>query len=227
VRVRTAGPYLHGRRWWPGLCFAARMALANGQAAPIPLQITFRGLDPSQAVETAIRRRVVRLEQFGPQITRLQVTVHMPQQHRHRGNYYAIRIDITTPTGELHVTGDPSLEGAQKDFQSVLGNAFDAATRELESAAQRGPGGAQLPRGRVTRIFPEQSYGFLTSAEGEDVYFNQDSLQGASFAQLSVGSEVTFTINPEDADQGARAASVCLLPAAIPPAELLPADVVS
>jgi cold shock CspA family protein len=198
------------------MCSAARMALANGQAALSPLQITFRGIDPSQAVETAIRQRAGRLASFSQQITRLHVTVHMPQQHRHRGNHYALRIDITTPTGDLHITGDPSLDGSQKDFQSVLREAFEAAARQLESAAQRGLAGTGDPRGRVTRIFPEQSYGFLTSTTGEEVYFNHDSLQGASFAQLSVGSEVTFTINPEDADQGARAASVRLLPADLP-----------
>ena len=192
------------------------MAPVSGQTAQLPLQITFRGINPSQAVEAAIRQRAARLERFSQQITRFHVTVDMPHQHRHRGNHYAIRIDITTPTGEVFVTRDPSLDDSHKDFQSVLRDAFDDAARHLESDAQRSQAGAwdraQPPPGRVTRLFPEQGYGFLTTPDGEEVYFHQNCVSGDSFAQLSVGSDVSFTIAPEDADQGARAASVHLLP---------------
>jgi cold shock CspA family protein/ribosome-associated translation inhibitor RaiA len=183
----------------------------------MPVQITFRGIDHSQAIEAAIRQRAARLERFSEQISRFHVVVDMPHKHRHRGNHYAIRIDITTPSGEVVVTRDPTLDGARKDFQSVLRDAFDAAARHLESGAQRLEGdaaghGHSLP-GTVTRLFAEGAYGFLTSADGEEVYFNEGCVSGSSFAQLSVGSEVRFTLAPEDTDQGARAASVQLLPA--------------
>jgi cold shock CspA family protein len=193
------------------------MTLASGQPAQIPLQITFKGVDRSQAVEAAIRQRAARLERFSQQISRFHVVVDMPHQHRHRGNHYAIRIDITTPSGEVQVKRDPSLDDSHKDFQSVLRDAFDAAARHLENDAQRSQAEVlereQPPTARVTRLFPDLGYGFLTTPEGEEVYFHQNSVRGASFTQLSMGSDVTFTIAPEDADQGARAASVQLLPA--------------
>jgi cold shock CspA family protein len=198
------------------------MTLAPEHTAQLPLQITFRGIDHSQAVEAAIRQRATRLARFGGLIQRFHVTVDMPHQHRHRGNHFAIRIEITTPQGEVVVSRDPSLDDSHKDFQSVLRDTFDAAARQLESDAQRSQPGAKdrdhPPPGRVTRLFPDQGYGFFTTVEGEDVYFNQHSVRGASFAQLSIGSEVSFTIAPEDAapedaEQGARAASVQLLPA--------------
>ena len=193
------------------------MALAPGQTAQLPLQITFRGIDHSQAVEAAIRERATRLERFSHQITRCHVIVDMPHQHRHRGNHYAIRIDITTPAGEVFVTRDPSLDDSHKDFQSVLRDAFDAAARHLESDAQRSQAEVkdrqQPPPGHVTRLFLDQGYGFLTTPEGEEVYFHQNSVRGASFGQLSVGSAVSFTLAPEDTDHGARAASVQLVPA--------------
>ena len=108
----------------------------------MPLQISFRGIDHSHAVEAAIRQRAVGLERFSHQITRCRVIVDMPQQHRHLGNHYAIRIDITTLSGEVFVTRDPDLDGAHKDFQAVLRGAFDAAVRHLESDAQSPQGGA-------------------------------------------------------------------------------------
>lgn len=174
-------------------------------------------MNRSQAVEAAIRQRATRLERFTQQITRCHVIVDMPHQHRHRGNHYAIRIDITTPTGEVFITRDPSLDDSHKDFQSVLRDAFDAAARHLESDAERTEAGvtdrAHPPPGRVTQLFPDAGYGFLTTPEGEEVYFHQNSVSGASFEQLRVGSNVSFSIAPEDADQGARAAQVQLLPA--------------
>jgi len=191
------------------------MSLVSEQTAQLPLQITFHRINPSQAVESAIRERAAGLERFRHQITRFHVIVDMPHQHRHRGNHYAIRIGITTPAGEVFVTRDPSLDDSHKDFQSVLRDAFDAAAQHLESDAQRSQtatqGGAHAPPGRVTRIFPDQGYGFLTTVDGEEIYFHQSSVSEDSFARLSVGSNVSFTVAPEDADQGARAASVQLL----------------
>ena len=64
----------------------------------------------------------------------------------------------------------------------------------------------------MTRLFPNDGYGFLTMSDGNEVYFHQNSVQEASFAQLRVGSDVGFTLAAEeDSDQGSRAASVHLL----------------
>ena len=117
-----------------------RMHSALGAASQLPLQITFRRISHSPAIESAIRQHAGRLERFQRQITRLRVVVDMPHQHRHRGNHYAIRIEIATPLGEVYVTRDPELDDERKDFQSALRDAFEAATRHLESDAQRRQG---------------------------------------------------------------------------------------
>jgi cold shock CspA family protein/ribosome-associated translation inhibitor RaiA len=182
----------------------------------IPLQITFRGIEKSDAIESTIRERASRLERFSDRITRCHVTVDMPHQHHHRGNHYAIHIDIQTPTGDVAVTKDPSLNDAHKDFQSVVRDAFDAATRQLEEGAQRVRGEVKghehhAPPGRVVRLFPGEGYGFLATSEGTEVYFHENSVVDLPLARLSVGSEVRFTIAADDSDQGPRAASVHLI----------------
>jgi cold shock CspA family protein/ribosome-associated translation inhibitor RaiA len=181
----------------------------------IPIQITFKGIDQSDAVESAIRQRATRLERFGHRITRFHVIVDMPHHHRHTGNHYAVRVEVTTPTGEVFVTRDTPLDNSRKDFQSVLRDAFDATARHLEGDSQRQEGDAkahaQPAHGRITRLFPEDGYGFLTTAEGEEVYFHHNSVSEGSFAQLDIGRDVHFTLAPEDSDQGSRAASVHLL----------------
>ena len=103
----------------------------------IPLQITFRDMKHSDAIESDIRHRATRLERFEEQITRCHVTVDMPHRHHHRGNHYAVRIEIATPKGDVLVTRDPALDDSHRDFPTVIRYDFDTAIRHLESDGQR------------------------------------------------------------------------------------------
>ncbi|MEY4547095.1 MAG: hypothetical protein RL685_3290 [Pseudomonadota bacterium] len=179
---------------------------------PIPLHITFRGLNPSATIESAIRRRASQLERFSAHVLRFDVIVELPQRNRHTGSNYAIRIEITTPFGKAIVPRDPALSETQKDFQVVLRSAFDAADRHLESESQRAPGAESAsPQGRVTRLFADARYGFLAAPDGEEIYFHESSVNDAGYSKLVVGSPVSFTVVPDDGDAGARAARVDLL----------------
>ncbi|MEN8108177.1 MAG: HPF/RaiA family ribosome-associated protein, partial [Pseudomonadota bacterium] len=70
----------------------------------IPLQITFRDMEPSAAVEADIREKAGKLEWFYDQIMSCRVVVAAPHGHHHKGNLYQVRIDMTVPDGELLVT---------------------------------------------------------------------------------------------------------------------------
>jgi cold shock CspA family protein len=145
-------------------------------------------------------------------VLRFDVIVELPQQNRHTGSNYAIRIEITTPSGKALVPRDPALSEAQKDFQVVLRNAFDAADRHLEADSQRAPGAESTsPKGRVTRLFADARYGFLAAPDGEEIYFHESSVNDAGYSRLVVGSPVRFTIVPDDGDAGMRASRVDLL----------------
>ena len=189
------------------------MSLAPARDERFPLQIIFRGIDHSSAIESAIRRQAAQLERFRERVTRFQVTVDMPQRHRHAGNHYGIRIEIKTPSGEVFVTRDPDL--AQKDFQAVLRAAFEAAVCHLENDRPRHRVGSNtdepLPRGRVTQLFVNAGCGFLETAGGDELYFNTTSVSEADRLRLIIGSRVSFTIIAEEGDLGARAAHVELL----------------
>jgi cold shock CspA family protein len=179
---------------------------------PLPLHIAFRGLNPSATIESAIRRRATQLERFHPRVLRFDVIVELPQRNRSTGSNYAIRIEITTPSGKAAVPRDPALGDANKDFQAVLRSAFDAADRYLENDARQ-PLGAESasPLGRVTRLFADARYGFLAAPDGEEIYFHESSVNDAGYSKLVVGSPVSFTVIPDDGDAGARAARVDLL----------------
>lgn len=179
----------------------------------IPLRITFRGIDRSDAIESVIRQRSTQLERFAEQLEDCHVTIDMPHEHRRRGNQYAVHIVLQTLSGELEVAIDPSLDQSPRNFQSVVSDAFDAAARRLEENTQGNSNDANgldrsLPTGRVTKLFLGDGYGFIATPSGLEVYFHESSLVGAGFAELSVGSEVHFTLAPRDGDPVVRATSV-------------------
>jgi cold shock CspA family protein/ribosome-associated translation inhibitor RaiA len=177
----------------------------------IPLRLTFRGIDRSDAIESVIRQRATQLERFSEQLQDCHVTIDMPHEHRRRGNQYAVQIVLQTLSGELEVAIDPSLDQSPRNFQSVVSDAFDAAARQLEENTQGNSNDANglsrsLPTGCVTKL--SVGYGFITTPEGLEVYFHESSLVGTGFSDLSVGSEVHFTLAPRDGDPVVRAVSV-------------------
>jgi ribosomal subunit interface protein len=106
----------------------------------IPLQITFRGIPHSDAVEAKIREKAGKLDRFYSHIMSCRVAVEAEHQHHHQGNQYHIRIDITTPSKELVVSREHHDKQAHEDIYVAIRDAFNAATRQLEdySRVQRG-----------------------------------------------------------------------------------------
>jgi ribosomal subunit interface protein len=100
-----------------------------------PVQITFRDIAPSEAIETHIREKAGKLEEFFPYITGCHVALEMPHKHKHQGKLCNVRIDLRVPGGEIVVNRDE-----HEDMYVALRDAFDAAKRQLEehSRKQRG-----------------------------------------------------------------------------------------
>jgi ribosomal subunit interface protein len=98
----------------------------------IPLQVIFRGIPPSEAVETRIREKVSKLERFGSHIIGCRVAVEAEHHHHHQGNLYHVRIDITTPGKEIVISRQHHDKQAHEDAYVAIRDAFNAATRQLE-----------------------------------------------------------------------------------------------
>jgi ribosome-associated translation inhibitor RaiA len=103
----------------------------------IPLQITFRGMTPSPAIESLIRTRSARIERFYDRIIRCHVVVDMPHRHQRKGRQYAVHVDITTPESEIVVTRAADPDESHLELESAVRNAFDVATRQLEDSVRR------------------------------------------------------------------------------------------
>jgi ribosomal subunit interface protein len=98
----------------------------------IPLEITFRGIPHSDAVETRIREKAAKLEKFCDNIISCRVAVEAEHHHQHQGNLYKIRIDLNVPHKHIVVSRDHHDKQSHEDLYVALRDAFAAATRQLE-----------------------------------------------------------------------------------------------
>ncbi|MCL5669626.1 MAG: HPF/RaiA family ribosome-associated protein [Gammaproteobacteria bacterium] len=168
----------------------------------IPLQITFRDMPPSPAVEARIRQKVQKLESFYDRIMGCRVVVNMPQKHHHQGKLYNVRIDITVPGGEIAVNRQPD-----EDVYVALRDAFNAAGRQLEDYAREQRGDVKTHEtphhARVVKLFPEEDCGFIETLDGEQIYFHRNSVVHPPFDHLKIGTEVLFI--EEQGEKGPQA----------------------
>ena len=65
------------------------------------------------------------------------------------------------------------------------------------------------PQARVVRLFPDESCGFLATEDGREVYFHKDSVLGAGFKRLRVGTLAAFV--EEQGEKGPQASTVRIL----------------
>lgn len=194
----------------------------------IPLQISFRNMKPSEAVEGRILEETAKLETFYKGIMHCRVVVELPHKHHRKGDLYHVRIDLTVPGAELVVKREASLhtalrqtdseeesksyevDAAHKDVFVVIRDAFKEARRQLQDYARRMRGQTKIhipqPSGRVSKLFPEEGYGFLQTADGSEIYFHKNSVLDAAFNRLKIGESVTFS--EELGEKGSQAGMV-------------------
>lgn len=176
----------------------------------VPLQITFRHMEPSNAVEAGIRERCHKLEQFAEYITSCRITVEAPHKHHHKGNLYTVKIDITLPGEQLVASRHPNQHHAHEDVYVAIRDAFDAARRQLEDYVRRRRADIKMhvavPHGRIAELFPQDDYGMIVSVDGREIYFHRNSLLNADFDELQAGTRVCFV--EERGDKGPQASSV-------------------
>ena len=124
----------------------------------IPLEISFRNMDPSPAVEARIREKAAKLERFNDRIIGCTVVVEAPHKHHHKGKLYSVHIDISVPGKDVVVGRAKPLDPAHEDVYVALRDAFDAAVRQLEDHTQR-------MRGAVKSHTPPPEGGAAPTAE--------------------------------------------------------------
>lgn len=175
-----------------------------------PLQITFRGMESSTAIEQRVRDKVADLERVYDQITSCHVIVEAPHQQHHKGNLYSVHMDIRVPDKEIVVGRDPLRDHAYEDVYVALRDAFATAVRQLEDYARRRRGQVKRheppDRGQVAKLF--DGYGFVEMPDGTEVYFHENSVGKPGFSSLEIGDLVRVVIAEDEGEKGPQASAV-------------------
>ena len=189
----------------------------------------------SETVEARVRTAAEKLEEFCDHIMACRVLIELPHKHHHQGNAYHVRIDLTVPGDEFVIKRAPKLltdrpmrsatviddVGFKKsrelskyavhdDIEITIRDAFDAAKRKLQDYARRRRGSVKMHQGpqhaRVSRLFPEEGFGFIETADGRDIYFHRNSVIDSAFDSLAIGSEVHFA--EDQGEKGPQASTI-------------------
>jgi cold shock CspA family protein len=190
---------------------------------------------PSEVVEAHVREAAQKLDEFCDEIMGCRVLVETPHQHHRKGRRHHVRINLTVPGAEFVIKRSPRLVtdsptrfrkppdevepeesrelskyAAHDDIQLTIRDAFDAARRKLQDYARRRRGVVKLhegsPHARISKLFPDEGFGFLETPDGREVYFHKNSVLDFGFSGLKIGTEVHFVEEP--GENGPQASTV-------------------
>ncbi|HZU85363.1 MAG TPA: HPF/RaiA family ribosome-associated protein [Polyangiaceae bacterium] len=104
---------------------------------PIPVRITYRDLERSDAIDAYVRKRASKLGTFDARIVACRVAVEAPHRHKHHGRHYRVRIELSIPGAEVVVARCPDAGRTHEDPYAAIDDAFSQAGRRLHEHARR------------------------------------------------------------------------------------------
>jgi cold shock CspA family protein len=178
----------------------------------VPLQITFRHMDSSEALAAVIGERAAELDRLFDRIISCRVAVELQHARHLQGNLFRVRVDLNVPGREIVAGRDPAAHRAHEDPYVAVRDAFDAVRRLLEDYVRERRGEVKMhavpDHGRVARLIAEQDYGFISTPDGSEIYFHRNSVANGAFEKLAVGDEVRFVVQEGESARGPQASTV-------------------
>jgi putative sigma-54 modulation protein len=104
----------------------------------IPVQIVYRDIDRTDAIDAYIRKHLDKLGgTHAGQVTSCRVALEAPHRHKQHGRHYRVRIDMTVPGAELVVDRNPDAGRGHEDAYAAIDDAFDHALRRVVEHIRR------------------------------------------------------------------------------------------
>lgn len=174
------------------------------------VKIEFHRLSSSDAVTAKIARRVEHLDKLFPKILDGRVVVELDDHHR-KGRIFCVHIELNVSGERLVINHEPGDDHAHSDVYVAIRDAFDAMQRILQDYARQmrleiKHHVAPLVEGRVCRLFPNEGFGFITTSDEREVFFDANAVVDKTFENLAVGPRVRFCEEP--GEKGPQATTV-------------------
>ena len=104
----------------------------------LPVNITYRGVEKSDAIEQIILGKAARLEKFCDHINRCDIAIEQPNHTHQKGNLFRVRIDVTVPPGHELVAEEKQKDnGAHNALGKVIHDAFKTMERQLRHLVEK------------------------------------------------------------------------------------------
>lgn len=155
----------------------------------IPLEITLRDIEKTDAIEQRINDKANKMAQYYDRIESGKIVVELSQNNQHQGKLYNVTIEVNVPGKQLVVNKQPN-----EDLYVAIRDSFQAMYRIIESYAQKQRGERKshndTKNGLIDRLFGD--YGFIKTPEGLEYYFHETNVQHPPFHELKAGEVVSF-----------------------------------
>lgn len=109
-----------------------------------PIQITFRHVEQSLAIEQYVLSRASKLDTFTRHAHSCRVAIEKPHAHSHHGNHYRVRIDIGVAGGAVIVGNSRESDHNYEDLYAAIDDAFDVMSRRLQDFVCKQRGNVKL-----------------------------------------------------------------------------------
>ncbi len=172
------------------------------------LQVEGRNLEIRKSWQDKIETEKERLSRHHPALIHsLRITIADTKHHKEGG--YELQVVATVPSDTVVV----KRKGDQ--IRTMLGEAFDTLglllkelQRKRRQTIKASADGVQTANneGVVKKVVPYESYGFIATNDGREVYFHENALKDMKMNQITEGDVVKF--GEAEGDKGPCAAWV-------------------
>jgi ribosome-associated translation inhibitor RaiA len=182
-----------------------------------PLQLSFKNIDGSDAMKAVVRERVDRLDRMYPSLIGCRVVIEAPHRSAQGSRPpLGVSIEAEIPGKPMIVAKDAEQHRSAADQGTIVNRTFDVVERQLDDATRIAHGEVKTHEaagesGSVTRVFPEQGYGFVEAKAAGNLYFTRNAVVDGRFDELTVGTIVHLTLATGEGPMGPQASSIRLL----------------
>ena len=157
----------------------------------VPLNIVFRHMEKSDAVEERFIQKLEKIEQAHGMLISCNVVVEQVNRNQNQGMLFNIRINLKVPKKEIVVTHqkDEDIFIVLRDALNSLGTQVDLHFEKIKNIVKEKD---QIIDGEVSRLFEKDQYGFILGNNKDEYYFNSTHLHCCNFENLKVGDHVKF-----------------------------------
>jgi ribosome-associated translation inhibitor RaiA/cold shock CspA family protein len=162
----------------------------------VPLELTFRDVDKSDAIEALVHEKIEKLERVCGELTSCRVAIERPHKRRQTGDQYRVRLDINVPPGhDIVITEESDPDQKSDPLHGVVREAFETARRRLRRLSEkRQDARKQPPKTPVTALVselnPVEGSGRLRTPDGRDIYFQRNAVLNDDYDRLEIGTGV-------------------------------------